>query len=422
MLVLLVSSGLISGSEVAFFSISPVQLEELKLSTKPEHKTVLNLLVSPDKESASRKLLATILVANNFINVALILVSSWVIDPFFVGSTNPVVQILLQVVLVTFLIVLFGEVIPKVYATSNNLALASFMAKPISFLEKLCVPISKPLIGLTRFIDKRRPTAVNSLSIDELSQALDLTNDEARTEGEQRILQGIIYFGTKDAKQVMTSRVEVEAIEIDTSFQEVLEYVTKIGFSRIPVYTESLDSIKGVLYLKDLLPYIHRKHFEWTKLLRTPFFVPENKKIDDLLREFQEKKIHMAVVVDEYGGTSGLATLEDIIEEIVGDITDEFDDDDLQYSKLDDNTYVFEGKMALIDMYRVMDMDGSEMEGAKGDSDSLGGFIIEQCGKIPLKNEKISFQELSFIIEAADKRKVKRVKVIINENSEVNES
>ena len=372
-------------------------------------------MILPTKELASRKLLATILIVNNFINVAIILISSFVVDPFFTDASNPVVRILIQVVLVTFLLVLFGEVIPKVYATSNNIGLASFMAKPMSVLSRICSPISRPLIGLTRFIDRRPQNSNNSLSIDELSQALDLTNDNERTEGEQRILEGIIYFGTKDAKQVMTSRVDIKAIDLETSFNEVLEIVKKIGYSRIPVYEDTLDTIKGVLYLKDLLPYIHRKHFEWTKLLRTPFFVPENKKIDDLLREFQEKKIHMSVVVDEYGGTSGVVTLEDIIEEIVGDITDEFDDDDLLYSKLDEKTYVFEGKTSLIDLYRVTGIDGEDMENAKGDSDTLAGFIIEQCGKIPLKNEKISFNKMTFVIEAADKRKVKRVKVFFDE-------
>ena len=413
MIVLLIASALISGSEVAFFSISPSQIEELKCSQKTGDGIILNLLMLPEKESASRKLLATILIVNNFINVAIVLISSFVVDPFFTEPSNPVFQILVQVVFVTFLLVLFGEVIPKVYATSNNLGLASFMARPMVFLSRVCTPISRPLIGLTKFIDGRSDSSASAISIGELSQALDLTNDDFRTEGEQKILEGIIYFGTKDAKQVMTSRVDIQAIDIETSFDKVLEIVSKIGFSRIPVYSETLDSIKGVLYLKDLLPYIHRKHFEWTKLLRVPFFVPENKKIDDLLREFQEKKIHMSIVVDEYGGTSGVVTLEDIIEEIVGDITDEFDDDDLQYSKLDENTFIFEGKIALIDLCRVIDIDGDDMENAKGDSDSLAGFIIEQCGKIPLKSEKISFNNLIFIIEAADKRKINRVKIII---------
>ncbi|MFK7756057.1 MAG: gliding motility-associated protein GldE [Flavobacteriales bacterium] len=416
MLVLLVSSALISGSEVAFFSITPTQLEELKISNKPEDNAILDLMLKPDKEKASRKLLATILVANNFINVAIILVSSFVVDPFFVDSTNELLQILIQVVLVTFLLVLFGEVIPKVYATSNNMALATFMAKPITALEKLTYPLSKPLIGLTKLIDRRKAPQGSVLSIDELSQALELTNDAERSEGEQKILEGIIYFGTKDAKQVMTSRVDIDCIDINMSFDEVLVYVTEIGYSRIPVYTETLDTINGILYLKDLLPYIHRKHFEWTSLLRSPFFVPENKKIDDLLREFQEKKIHMSIVVDEYGGTSGLVTLEDIIEEIVGDITDEFDDEDLQYTKIDDLNYVFEGKTALIDLYRVLDIDGTEMESAKGDADSLGGFVVEQAGKIPLKNEKIIFEMMTFTVEAADKRRVKRVKVTVPEN------
>jgi len=418
MLVLLVCSALISGSEVAFFSIGPNELEELNNSQDSKHKNILNLLQKPTKEEASRKLLATILVANNFINVAIIMISTLVVDPFF-SESGGILQLLIQVVLVTFLLVLFGEVIPKIYATTHSVKLAAVMSKPISILEKVFFFISKPLISLTKLIDKRSPGKSSSLSVNELSQALELTKDDQRTEGEQKILEGIIYFGTKDAKQVMTSRVDIQAIEYEAQFDDILDRVQKIGFSRIPVFSESLDTIKGILYLKDLLPYIHRKHFDWTKLLRTPFFVPENKKIDDLLREFQEKKIHMAVVVDEYGGTSGLATMEDIIEEIVGDITDEFDDEDILYSKLDSKNYVFAGKTALIDIYRVLEIDGTEMENAKGDSDSLGGFLQEQLGKIPLKNEKINFGNLTFKVEAADKRKVIRVKITINneENS-----
>ncbi len=418
MVVLLICSALVSGSEVAFFSIGPNELDELNNSQDSKHKVILNLLQKPTKEDASRKLLATILVANNFINVAIIMISTLVVDPFF-EEPGGVWQLLIQVVLVTFLLVLFGEVIPKIYATTHSIKLAAVMAKPLSFLEKIFFFISKPLISLTKLLDRRSSSKTSNISVNDLSQALELTKDDQRTEGEQKILEGIIYFGTKDAKQVMTSRVDIQSIEYTAQFSDILIKVQKIGFSRIPVFSESLDSIKGLLYLKDLLPYIHRKHFDWTKLLRTPFFVPENKKIDDLLREFQEKKIHMAVVVDEYGGTSGLVTLEDIIEEIVGDITDEFDDEDILYSKLDHKNYVFAGKTALIDIYRVLEIDGTEMENAKGDSDSVGGFLQEQLGKIPLKNEKINFTNLTFTVEAADKRKVNRVKITINDEEEL---
>jgi len=279
MILLLICSALISGSEVAFFSIGPVELEELNNSQEETHKNILKLLQKPSKEEASRKLLATILVANNFINVAIIMISSVVIDPFFIGEKGSLMQIITQVVLVTFLLVLFGEVIPKIYATTHNINLASIMAKPLLVLQKSLYFISKPLIKLTEILDKRSSSKNSNLSVDELSQALELTKDEQRTEGEQKILEGIIYFGTKDAKQVMTSRVDIQALEYELDFSEILKRVLEIGYSRIPVYSESLDSIKGILYLKDLLPYIHRKHFDWIKLLRTPFFVPENKKI-----------------------------------------------------------------------------------------------------------------------------------------------
>jgi gliding motility-associated protein GldE len=271
------------------------------------------------------------------------------------------------------------------------------------------------MIASTSFVQRKLRKGNSSFSVDELGHALELTHDEQRSHEEQKILEGIVNFGNIDVKQIMTSRMDVTAVTLDTSFHDLVETIIDAGFSRIPVYRQNLDDIAGVLYVKDLLPHLHRKTFNWQGVLRSPYFIPENKKIDDQLKEFQEKKIHMAIVVDEYGGTSGLVTLEDVIEEIVGEITDEFDSEDLKYSKLDEHNYVFEGKTQLIDIYRILDIDGSPLEAAKGESDTLAGFVIEQAGKIPLKGEKITFREFTFTVDASDKRKVKRVKLTINE-------
>ena len=417
MLVLLVLSALVSGSEVAFFSLSPSAREELRDATDSGSQRVIRLLELPEHERASKWLLATILIANNFINIAIVLVSTFVMDTLSLDLSQGL-EILMNVVGVTFLIVLFGEVIPKVYATSYNKRLARFMSLPLLFIGRAFQPLSWVLIRSTNFVDKRFGQRGSNISVDELEHALELTQDEDRTSEEHKILEGIVNFGSKDVKQIMTSRMDIKAFTTDQTTHDIIEGILDYGYSRIPVYTKSLDEIEGILYIKDLLPHLQKEDVDWQALLRAPFFIPENKKIDDLLREFQEKKIHLAVVVDEYGGTSGLVTLEDVIEEIVGDITDEFDDDSLQYSKLDDNNYVFEGKTPLIDIYRILDIDGEPYEEAKGEADSIAGFMIEQAGKIPLKGERITFESLTFTVEAADKRRVKRIKITIQEVEE----
>ncbi len=416
MIILLVVSALISGSEVAFFSMKPVDLEELRMSSEPSSERIISLLEMPDRNIGSRNLLATILVVNNLVNIVIILLSTSVVSTLVPpGSLSPLLEAIIHIATVTFLIVLFGEVIPKVYATNYGMKLAKIMSLPLQISQRIFWVLWKPLVSLGGLLDKRNPQSGNNISVEELGHALQLTDSAQRSSEEKRILEGIITFGTKDVKQIMTSRVDMEALPTDFSFEEVNAQIVQMGFSRIPVYKGSVDEIAGILYIKDLLPHLDNENFEWQSIIRLPFFVPEKKKIDDMLREFQERKNHMAIVVDEYGGTSGLVTLEDVIEEIVGDITDEFDDEDLQYSKLDDLNYVFEGKTALIDIYRVLEIDGADFEGVKGESDTLAGFIIEQAGKIPHKGERTTFGDFTFTIESADKRKIKRVKITLLE-------
>lgn len=411
MLLLLVLSALMSGSEVAFFSINSKDKEFLKQEKRASCERILNLLVKP------KQLLATILIANNFINVAIVLVSTYVVNGLF--NSNEVSQttaFLIQVVAVTFAILLFGEVIPKVYANKYKIAFASFMASVMSVLVRILNPFSKLLINSTSFIDKKIKKKSDSISVNELEHALDLTKESVDNPEEKKILEGIVKFGHTDVKQTMTPRVELLALDTSIDNSELLEAIVESRYSRIPIYEESLDKIEGILYSKDLLPYVDNfESVDWKTLLRKPKFVPENKKLDDLLAEFQEEKMHMAIVVDEYGGTSGLITLEDVLEEIVGDITDEFDDEDLVFSKLDDQNYVFEGKTPLIDMYRVLEIDGEEFEEEKGEADTIAGFCIEQAGKILLKNEKVIFKNYIFTIEASDKRRIKQVKITIQE-------
>ncbi|MCB0481257.1 MAG: gliding motility-associated protein GldE [Flavobacteriales bacterium] len=408
LIVLLICSGLISGSEIAFFSINPAMVNSMEENKTKKYSLVIDLLKRP------KRLLATILIANNFINVAIIILSSAITNTIFNFKGNELIGFIFQVIVITFLILLFGEVIPKVYANKNVLKLSALMAFPMTVMLKLFYPLSSTMVSATSFIDKRFKKRSENISVDELSHALELTSDENADDEEKKILTGIVQFGNTDVKQIMTPRMDVFTIEITENFQSVKEFILDAGYSRIPVYKENFDKIEGVLYVKDLLPHIdENQNFNWQQMLRSPFFVPENKKIDDLLKEFQEKKIHLAIVVDEYGGSSGLVALEDIIEEIVGDISDEFDDDDITYSKLDEENFIFEGKIALKDFYRLIEIEGDEFENAKGDSDSLAGFIIELEGKIPKKGEQIAFKNYVFTIEAANARKISTIKVTL---------
>ncbi len=409
LIILLLLSALISGSEVAFFSLNPNEKEVLNSSNTKKHESVKKLLDTP------KRLLATILVANNFVNVAIIIISTYAINNAFDFSSIPDgLNFFIQVVVITFIILLFGEVIPKVYATKHALSLASTMSRPLLILKSIFKPLSSLLILSTGVIDKKVKRKGLDVSVEELSMALDLTEDIPENKDEHRILKGIVKFGETSVKQIMKSRVDVVAIDKTLAFKEVLGIILDCGHSRIPVYEESFDQVAGLLYVKDLLPHISEEaSFNWNKLIRTPFFVPENKKLDDLLEEFQEKKIHLAIVVDEYGGTSGIITLEDVLEEIVGEISDEFDAEDVSYSKLDENTYIFDGKTGINDIVKIIKLeDESVFDEAKKETDTLAGLVIEIAGKIPLKNEKIIYKNFTFIVEASDKRRVKRIKLI----------
>jgi putative hemolysin len=406
-ILLLICSALISGSEVAYFSLGPAEIGEIEGKEDKSIGILRNLLERP------KRLLATILIANNFINVAIVILSTYLSDLLIDHSLSEVTQFLIQVVVVTFLLLLLGEVIPKVYANKKPLSLAKFMAQPLYYIRGILTPISGVLVNSTNFIDKRIKKRGHNISVDELSQALELTSDEYGKDEEQKILEGIVKFGNTEVKQVMTSRVDVVSLDENLTFNEVIETILEAGFSRIPVHKESFDNILGVLYIKDVLPHLNKEKFDWLKIIRKPFFVPENKKIDDLLKEFQTRKTHLAIVVDEYGGSSGIISLEDILEEIVGEISDEFDDEDLVYSKLDEFNYVFEGKTPLNDMYRVLNIEGEDFEAEKGESETMAGFVLELFGKIPKKNEKLRFNEYQITIEAADKRRVKRIKLTL---------
>jgi len=407
LLILLVCSAFISGAEVAFFSLSQIDLDQASESKSKKQQLVVKLLEKP------KKLLATILISNNFINILIVLVFAYIGKELFDGINNVYLRFTIEVGLVTFLILLFGEVLPKVYANRNTIKFASFMAMPIQFLNTILTPLSSPLTSLTNVVENRFGQKKSNFSIEKLSQALELTSDDATTDDEQKLLEGIVNFGNTETVQIMKPRIDVFAISYNETFKNVVKEVIKNGFSRNPVYGENIDDIKGVLYAKDLLPHLNKKDFKWQKLIRDPFFVPENKKLDDLLKEFQEKKIHLAIVVDEYGGTSGIVTLEDIIEEIVGDISDEFDDEELTYSKIDENNYVFDAKTSIKDFSKVIDFDEELFEEEKGEAETLAGFILEISGKFPKKKETIKFKNLKFKVEEMDKRRLKQVKVTI---------
>jgi putative hemolysin len=414
-LVLLLISALISSSEVAMFSLSPSDLNDLRSSKSAPDQAIMELLEKPDKQQAPTKLLATILIANNAVNIAIVLLASELSGQWFPdGSYTEWVKTLIDVVAITFVIVLFGEVIPKVYATSNPVKVARIMAFPLKYIQKLCSPLTSGLMFLSSNLESLIKTSgKGNISVDELGHALELTVDDHLSDEENKILEGIVTFGTKEARQIMTPRTDIAFLWIEDGFEDVMKTVMDKGYSRLPVYRSSPDEIEGFLFIKDLLPYIDHTSFDWQKLIKKPFFVPENKMIDDLLQEFQHAKIHLAIVVDEYGGTSGLVTLEDILEEIVGDISDEFDVEELQFSRLDDYTYLFEGKTALVDMYKVLDLEEQLFEDARGDSSTLAGFFIEQAGYIPTKGDRITFESYQLEIEAADKRKIKRIKITL---------
>ena len=404
---LLLCSAFISGSEVALFSLDQKSLADLEANDGQKGKLISNLLERP------KKLLATILIANNFINIGVVILFSTINETLFNAIKSPTLQFLFEVILLTFLILLFGEVLPKIYASRNNISFAKKVSVPITFLNRFLSPISVPMRNITVYMEKKFSVQKTIFSVDQLSQALELTDQKETTSDEQKILEGIVTFGNTDVKQVMSPRIDIFAIEYSESFNDVMSKIIEKGYSRIPVYKEGIDHIEGVLFIKDLIPYIDHKDYEWQILLREPFFVPENKKLDNLLKEFQGMKNHLAIVVDEYGGTSGLVSLEDILEEIVGDISDEFDDEDISFTKIDDKNYLFEGKVSLKDFYRIIDVDEEKFENSKGEAETLAGFILEISGNFPRKNAKIVFDVYKFTIESVDNRRIKQIKITL---------
>ncbi|HRJ29413.1 MAG TPA: gliding motility-associated protein GldE [Cyclobacteriaceae bacterium] len=408
---LLIVSGLVSGSEVAFFSLKPEDLDRCRESDERSDKTILELLGKP------RQLLATILIMNNTVNVGIVTLATFLM--WELSGTRRPEEIIVGVVtfVITFVLTFFGEIVPKVYATKNNLSFARFMAAGWRVLIVVCKPISAPLMTMSNFVERRVEKKGYQTTVEELNQALELATSTDETSAEEKeILRGIVNFGTLSVRQVMRSRVDISAVDVELNFFELMEFINKSGFSRLPVYRESLDKIEGLLYIKDLLPYLDQDaSFAWQKLLRTPFFVPETKKVDSLLKDFQEKRIHMALVVDEYGGTAGLITLEDVIEEIIGEINDEFDEAGLAYQKIDDYTFAFEGKTSLHDFCKALDVEPNTFDDVKGESESLGGIILEINKGFPKAGDQIHYNQFTFTIEAVDKKRIKRVKVHVHE-------
>ena len=410
-LLMLFCSALISGAEVAYFSLTPNDVEDLNQEKSKKALLTLKLLEKPNK------LLATILITNNFINIGIIILSTYLTASIFQFPENSIMEFMFQIVVITFVIVLFGEITPKIYANRNALWFSKWMSIPLNLSSKLFSPLSYLLTSSTAFIDKRLKRKKEVVSMDEIAEALELTTETDPNEEEQKILKSIVEFGNIDVKEIMKSRVDVVAIEQKLLFEKVIDLVVDSGFSRIPVYKENFDDVIGILYVKDLIPHLDQKSdFKWQDLIRSAYFVPETKMINDLLKEFQDKKIHLAIVVDEYGGTSGIVTLEDILEEIVGDITDEFDDDGNIFSVLDDYNFIFEGKISLNDFLKTVKGEIDYFDGVKGDSDSLAGLILELKGGIPSKGEIIKFAPYIFTIESSDSRKIKRIKVQIKKD------
>lgn len=405
-ILLLIGSALVSGSEVAFFSLSNDDLDTLQLDQSSTAKKVIRLVETP------KNLLSTILILNNLINIGIVTLTTFVSWSIFGMNATGIIIIIVQTIGVTFAIVFFGEIVPKVYAAKASMQFSLIMAPSISFFSIILKPISIFLMAMSNLIEKNIQKRGYSLSVNELNQALEMTTEDTPEE-ERDILKGIVNFGTLTVKQVMRSRMDITAIDEEMDFHELMDKINKSGYSRIPVFQETIDNISGILYIKDLLPFIERDEtFAWKDLIRKSFFVPENKKVDTLLKDFQLKRVHMAIVVDEYGGTSGLVTLEDLIEEIIGEINDEFDDtDDIFFQELDPNTFIFEGKVSLNDFCKKLELDSQLFEEVKGENESLGGLLLELNSKLPKNGTKIRFEDFEFTILAVDARKIKKVKV-----------
>ncbi|MEQ9305739.1 MAG: gliding motility-associated protein GldE [Marinoscillum sp.] len=409
-LALLLISGLVSGSEVAFFSLTHDQLQEAKSSSKKRDIQITKMVTDP------KRLLANILILNNLVNIFIVTISTYATWRVVGSKDAGGIVIVVLTVSITIMIIFFGEIVPKVYANHNSMWFARFTAPILSFADHILRPVSWLLMTLSNVIERNIQRKGYNLSVDEINHALEITADKEVTDEEKDMLKGIVNFSTLSVKQVMKSRIDITAIDIESDFHDLMDKVNKTGYSRIPIYTETIDKIEGILYIKDLLPHLEKtEEFRWQTLLRPAFFVPESKKIDDLFRDFQEKQVHMAIVVDEYGGISGLTTLEDVIEEIVGEINDEFDEDnDIAYNKLDANTFIFEGKTSLNDFCKITSEDPSIFDPVKRESESLGGLLLELNTKLPHAGEKISFRHFLFTVVAVDQKRIKRVRVYIS--------
>ncbi len=407
-LFLLLCSAGTSASETAFFSLSPSQLNEIRSSKVPVNKRIVHLLEN------SKLLLATILITNNLVNVGIVIISTFLVNHYLDFSANPLLGFLFQIVIITAILLLLGEIMPKVLATRKPVKIAMALATPLTLLQRILYPFSSLLVHSTRFIDKRQADKNHNITLDDISNAIDITADGKVDDEDRKIMKSITRFGDINAREIMSPRVDLTTVNNSLPFSKVQKIIIDSGYSRIPVYNDTPDTITGILYIKDLLPHLSENDtFDWESLVRPPFFIPENKPINDLMQEFQDKKIHMAVVVDEYGGTSGIITLEDIIEEIVGEINDEFDveAENVFFSRIDDRNYIFEGKTTINDMCRVLGIDDRLFDEAKGESESLAGLILELAGKMPSTGETFILGEFSFRIEAADKRRIKKVKI-----------
>ncbi|WP_042007819.1 gliding motility-associated protein GldE [Capnocytophaga canis] len=407
-LILLGCSALISGSEVALFSLSPTEVNNLNDGKSAVGSIIARLVENP------KKLLATILISNNLVNISIILLFVDLGDFLFGNIESEILRMILDVGVVTFMILLCGEIVPKIYANRNNILFSKTVAYPIYVLDTLFTPLSIPMKGFTSLIHNKLGKQSTHISVGQLSQALELASSDDTTKEEKKILESIVSFGNTETRQVMVPRIDIFALSETLTFKEVITEIVRMGYSRIPVYNESLDDITGIIYIKDLLSHLENDNFDWLTVKRKAFFVPENKKLDDLLSEFQEMKIHLAVVVDEYGGTCGIITLEDIIEEIVGNINDEFDDEDVIYSQIDKDTYVFEGKTVLKDFYRIMQLTDEEeliFEEKEGEAETLAGFLLEIAGDFPQKGVPIVFENYQFTVQEFDKKRIKQIKI-----------
>ena len=403
---LLLVSGFASASEIAFFSLSPSDLNAIDEKKHPSDEKIRKLL------DDTERLLATILITNNFVNVTIIMLCNFFFMSVF-EFHSPIAEFLILTVILTFLLLLFGEIMPKIYSAQKTLAFCRFSAPGIWMFRSLFYPVASMLVRSTSFLNKHFARKNHNISVDELSHALELT-DKAELKEENNILEGIIRFGGETAKEVMTSRLDVVDLDIRTPFKDVLQCIIENAYSRIPIYSENRDNIKGILYIKDLLPHLNKVDFRWQSLIRPAYFVPETKMIDDLLRDFQANKIHIAIVVDEFGGTSGIVTMEDIIEEIVGEIHDEYDDEERTYAVLNDHTWVFEAKTQLTDFYKITKVDEEVFDEVAGDSDTLAGLLLELKGEFPALHEKVTYDHYEFEVLEMDNRRILKVKFTIN--------